>query len=118
MYTQETRDAAVSAVLAGESCMKVGLRMGISHATIKRWYLEQFPERRQAPRSKPGKRGKFHDPKVMEKAWKLRAEGNKQEYIAAVLGVSIATLGDWFCFRARRVANDLYAKRYGFKGAA
>lgn len=119
MYSNETRQAALSAVLAGESCMTVAKRTGISHATIKRWYLEAFPERKQqSKRTYITRRGKSHDPEVMEKAWKLRAEGNKQAYIAAVLGVSQATIQDWFCFRARRVANRLYAKRYGFTGAA
>lgn len=118
MYSDETRQAALNAVLSGESCMTVGFRMGISHATVKRWYLDKFPEKRQPCRRKVTRRGKSHDPKSIERAWKLRSEGNKQEYIAAFLGISIATIGDWFCFRSRRVANELYAKRYGFKGVA
>lgn len=115
MYSESTKEIAIDMCLAGIPLGKISEKLGPDRMTIRFWYLQRYPEKKGPPRKrKVSPPGKWHSFETIEKAWKMKSQGNKYEYISAILNVPVPTLCDWFTFRARKRKNIIEARKYGF----
>lgn len=114
MYSERTKQAALELVGSGKSYTEAANEVHVHRATVRGWWLEIHPEaKRGASINAIPRRPKNHAVSTMRKAWKMKAEGHKYEYIAAITKVSLCTLSDWFTFRTRKTANMIHARKWG-----
>ena len=114
MYSREKRLSAIALVESGRTIPAAAKEMGVSRCILKMWYYAAHPEKKGPPHPCSHVRGPSHPESSIDAAWRLKAQGDKYEYISAFLGIPMNTMCDWFTFRTRVATNKKYAQKYGF----
>jgi len=117
MYSREIRSSAVALVESGKAITTAAKAVGVSRRILHLWYYTAHPAKKAPPQPCTHRRGQPHPETTMEAAWQMKANGDKYEYICAILNLPMNTMCDWFTFRTRIETNKKIAKKYGFEVA-